>query len=130
MLEREDFLQDKKSLSATISDLCRYIAFGLLVAFYTISADNSSFSTHLKTYGVLVFLIGFCGAMAILCDYLQYVFGLITVEKALATKVYEYDDASGAYWGRQAAFEAKQVFVGVGAISMVLMVLVATFLTR
>ncbi|BCG88522.1 hypothetical protein MesoLj113c_46320 [Mesorhizobium sp. 113-3-9] len=54
----------------------------------------------------------------------------MTVEKALAKKVYEYDDASGAYWGRKAAFEAKQVFVGVGALSLVLMVLVATFARR
>ncbi|MER9914011.1 hypothetical protein NKJ71_25630 [Mesorhizobium sp. M0050] len=127
MLKRSHFLDEKKSVSTTISELCRYIAFGLLVAFYTVSVDNSEFSKTLKTYGVLVFLIGFSGAMAILCDYLQYLCGLTTINRALATKVYEYDDTSWAYWGRQSAFEAKQFFVGVGALSLVAMVLVATF---
>ncbi|MGX9143675.1 hypothetical protein [Mesorhizobium sp. 128a] len=127
MLKRSHFLEEKKSLSTTISELCRYIAFGLLVAFYTVSVDSSEFSKTLKTCGVLVFLIGFCGAMAILCDYLQYVCGLITINRALATKVYEYDDTSWAYRGRQGAFEAKRVFVGVGALSLVAVVLVATF---
>lgn len=127
MLKRSDLLEEKKSLTTTISELCRYIAFGLLVAFYTVSADSSDFSKTLKAYGVLVFLIGFCGAMAVFCDYLQYVFGLMTVNKALSTNVNEYDDTSLAYWGRKAAFECKQVFVGVGALSLVAMVLVATF---
>ncbi|MER8393727.1 hypothetical protein NKH10_17675 [Mesorhizobium sp. M1340] len=127
MLDRDHFLDEKKSLSTTISELCRYVAFGLLVAFYTINADDSDFSTKLRTYGVLVFLIGFCGALAVLCDYLQYVCGLATVNRALSTKFYEYDDQSGPYWGRQTAFEAKQGFIGVGALSLVAMVLVATF---
>ncbi|TJV70734.1 MAG: hypothetical protein E5X76_18230 [Mesorhizobium sp.] len=127
MLERGDFLKAKESLSSTISELCRYIAFGLLVAFYTIRADSSGFAGTLRAEGLLTFLIGFCGALAVFCDYLQYVCGLATVNKALSTTIYEYDDLSWTYWGRQVTFEAKQVFAGAGALSLVLMVLVATF---
>lgn len=127
MLERNDFLKAKESLSSTISELCRYIAFGLLVAFYTIRVDSSNFAGTLRGEGLLVFLIGLCGALAVLCDYLQYVCGLVTVNRALSTEVYEYDDQSWAYWGRQVTFEAKQLFAGAGAISLALMVLVATF---
>lgn len=103
------------------------MSFGLLVAFYTIKADNSEFASTLKAHGLFVFLIGFSGAMAVLCDYLQYVFGLVTVNKALSAEVYEYDDRSLAYKGRQGAFEAKQFFTGAGALSLVWMVVVATF---
>ncbi|UVC13780.1 hypothetical protein [Mesorhizobium onobrychidis] len=127
MLERKDFLDAKQSITATISEICRYIAFGLLVAFYTIRTDSSPFAKELQSYGLLVFLVGFCGAAAILSDYLQYVFGKVTVDRALLEQMYEYDDTSLPYQGRKQAFDAKQLFVGVGALSLAIMVVLASF---
>ena len=120
---RARILAEKSNVTSKISDTTRFVAFGLLVAFYSVhSASGEGFAAGLKEHWVLLLIMGLCASMAILCDYLQYFFGLRSVEEALKRDTVDYDDASFAYKARKATFYIKQWLVIAGAVVLVLMV--------
>lgn len=120
---RSKRIQEKSDVTAQISDTTRFVAFGLLLAFYSIhAADPDNFGGSLQKHNVLLLIMGLSAALAVLCDYLQYFFGLKSVENALRRETLDYDDASFSYRARKFMFSAKQWFVIAGAVILVLMV--------
>jgi hypothetical protein len=120
-------LAEKADVTARISDTTRFVAFGLLVAFYTVHAGENPFATALKEQGLLLFVMGVSAAFAILFDYVQYVCGRISVEAALRRPTVDYDETSWSYRVRVDAFAGKQALVIVGSLCLVTMVILSVF---
>src|SRR5882724_6869697 len=83
---RRSLLEERKILTSKISDSVRFFGFGFLAIFYAVFTDGKKFETLLREQWYsnwLIFIVGSCGAMAILFDYLQYVAGAISVKDAM-----------------------------------------------
>jgi len=124
---RQRRLEEKADVTGKISDITRFIAFGLLVAFYTVNVSNDNFATGLRGYQCPLFLMGLCGSVAILLDYLQYVFGLLSVKNALVRETVDYDPHSLWYKGRTFCFVGKQVAVTIGSTMLVIIVALTVY---
>ncbi|RWG55921.1 MAG: hypothetical protein EOQ64_15215 [Mesorhizobium sp.] len=124
---RKRVLAEKGNVTGKVSDISRFIAFGLLAVFYTIESGDGSFAKALQSQALFVYLIGVLASISILFDYLQYFCGVKIVERALKDPLYEYDDKSVWYWGRQNLFEAKQYLVLTSSALLVFVIGLAFF---
>lgn len=129
-----DNKQDKKSkvfeeqrhVSSKISDLCRYIGFGIAAAAYAIFSSNSDFARNLLVCDKeLLIFTAITAVLVIFTDYLQFLCGYMSVRTAIANKDdgYKYKPESLPYKGRFVFFITKQVLTGVSVI-LLLVVLV------
>lgn len=120
---RQKVLEQKQYVTGRIGESCRFIGFGLIAIFYTLKTSKEPFAQEIvAAHPSLLWLIGSFGVLAIVADYLQYVMGSFAVESALANEAggYKYDDKSCSYRARSAFYWAKQVFVGIGAAGLIL----------
>lgn len=111
--QRSKVLEEKRHVSSKISDLSRYIGFGLVAVAYAILTSDSEVIA--KLYGgrqFLVLLAAAFGTLAVILDYVQFLSGYLAVQAALKNKDgdFQYDDSSlpykiriGAFWGKQLA---------------------------
>lgn len=109
--QRNKVLEEKRHVSSKISDLSRYIGFGLVAVAYAILTSSSADIASL--YGerrFLVLLAAAFGTLAVILDYVQFLSGYLAVQAALKNKVgeFEYDDSSFSYKLRSGAFWGKQ----------------------
>ncbi|MBA6408719.1 hypothetical protein H4J63_05035 [Pseudoalteromonas sp. 5Ae-yellow] len=82
---REKRLKEKKIRTSKISDLVRYVSFGLVALTYSIFTSKADFAVLLLQNSKNLFLwASLLGALAILFDYFQYLSGYIAVNKSLA----------------------------------------------
>jgi hypothetical protein len=121
--ERYDRVRaEKKNMSGKISDICRFIGFGLLAAFYTIYTDDQRFGALLSDGSWAKFLLisfAFAGAVAIFFDYMQYAAGYRSVKDAIGADNKMYRDESWAYWIWNNAFLAKQAATLIGCLALI-----------
>ena len=102
---------DKAETSGRIGDTTRYIAFGIIALVFTIHSSDSTLALEIVSRGeFLLNLAGLFACLNVIADYLQYVCGYFSVNKALQRRDsgYTYDDASIVYRGRAFFFWAKQ----------------------
>jgi hypothetical protein len=122
---RERLLEQKKEVTSRISDLCRYIGFGLMIVFFTLKSGG--FAKYLESpttvQSVLIWVFGAAGALTIVSDYFQYVAANASVEAALRRKEQNYDEAAWAYRLRVWLFVVKQWLAAIGAIALAILVL-------
>ena len=85
LITRDRLLAEKQTINAKLSDACRYIAFGCLIAYYVLMSGDGDFASRFRHgFGVwAVHNIGLFGTLAILCDHLQYFCGSKSVQSAL-----------------------------------------------
>lgn len=122
MADRQTVLEEKRHVSSKVSDLCRYIGFGVVaVAWATLNSSanfavelTSNFQTELTISAVL-------GLLTVGLDYLQFVAGYLAVNRALQSENNEYDSASLSYKLRVWSFWVKQA-TAAGAIVALLYV--------
>lgn len=120
-------LDEKRLVTSRISETTRYIGFGLLATFYALLSSNDPFPAHLKAdHSLALRLMALCGVVAVLFDYLQYVFGRRAVQNALdrKDKPFTYNRTWPSYRARQGCFWVKQAAALVGSF-ILLIVLVA-----
>jgi hypothetical protein len=72
-----------------------------------------------------LFVVGICGAVAILFDYLQYVAGASSVKQALASDDKYFDKSTIAYQARAFFYNAKQAPIFIGCVALIAFVLSA-----
>ncbi len=123
--QRERVLEEKKNVSSRISDLCRYIGFGLVAVVFTILSSDSELVIGIyENYTGWLLSASVLGTLTIILDYLQFLSGYRVVQKALCNKKgnYMYDDTSFWYWLRNFAFMAKQITAFSGAIILVIVI--------
>jgi hypothetical protein len=115
MLDELDFLTNR------ISELARYVAFGLTALFFVLLSSSSDFAKEImESHGPLILLISFFGCLALLADYAQYQFGKIYVKRVLDQArrggPRQYDEEHPLYRSRKWSSWFKQMLAGVGAI--------------
>ena len=121
MSQREKVLQVKKDVSSQISELCRYIGFGLVAVAYAVLTSSAPFATGLLEENKVPILISaLMGCTTILFDYLQYLSGYFSVNEALNNKNagYHYIKKSLAYKMRGWCFIGKQAAVIIGLAAL------------
>jgi hypothetical protein len=126
--QRAKVLEQKASVSSRISDLSRYIGFGLVAVVYTIlTAKPGALSESYSQYSDLLLLAGLLGVITILFDYLQFLSGYFSVSQALKNQkgAYRYPDNTVAYKFRNVAFWLKQITTFAGTV----LLLIAMFLS-
>jgi hypothetical protein len=121
-----ELLEEKKTLTARISEGVRFIAFGFLATFYTVYTDDKGFGKLLAEQPcsrAALFVVGICGATAILFDYLQYLAGASSVKQALASNDKYFDRSTFAYRARAFFYNAKQIPILLGCAALIAFVL-------
>ena len=119
--KRATVLEEKRHVSSKISDLSRYIGFGLVAVVYTIvTSDSGALSGIYESKNELLLLAGFFGVLTIVLDYTQFLAGYFAVQAALRNEIdgYRYDDKSISYRFRRLAFGLKQITALVGAVML------------
>lgn len=120
----EKRISEKVARTTKISDLTRYISFGLVALTYSIFTSKSEFAVLLlENFKSLFLYASLSGFIAIFFDYLQYLFGYISVNKALKESDHQYDNEWCSYRLIKLLFVGKQLFVLIG----VFLVCVAMF---
>lgn len=108
--QRKKVLEEKRHVSSRVSDLCRYIGFGVVAVTWTLITSTSDFATSITTnYRTWLMLSAIGGILTILFDYLQFLAGYLSVNEALNRTDNTYDDKSLAYKSRKVLFWLKQV---------------------
>ncbi len=123
--KRKVVLEEKRHVSSKISDLSRYIGFGLVAVVYTIlTSDSKSVTKIYENYTFLLLLVAELGAATILIDYLQFVGGYFAVEAALKNEddSYRYNPKSFWYQLRIITFWIKQVTAFLGALFLIIVI--------
>lgn len=126
--QRRKVLEEKRHVSSKISELSRYIGFGLVAVAYAILTSDSSVIA--KLYGERQFLIVLAaafGTLAVILDYVQFLSGYLAVQAALKNKDgdFKYDDSSLPYKLRSGAFWGKQLASLAGAITFSIALVIA-----
>lgn len=125
---KERVLEEKRHVSSKISDLCRYIAFGLVAVVYSLLTSESKFSIDLiASHKYILILSAFFAVVTILLDYLQFFAGYLSVNIALnnSQSHYHYDSKTLSYKTRSVCFHFKQITVIVGAVLFLYTIIIA-----
>lgn len=120
--ERKKILEEKAKCSSKVSDLCRYIGFGLAAVSFSILTSTSPFSISLfKAFKVPLICSAVCGIVVIVLDYMQYLSGYYSADKALKNTIheYKYETEWFSYRLRIWSFRSKQLLAFVGAVIFV-----------
>ena len=121
-------LSEKEARTRNISDLTRYIAFGLMALTYTVFTSESDFSASLiGNYEVLFLAASIAGVVSISSDYLQNLFGYISVERALKESDYKYSKKWISYKLIRLFFLIKQAAVLIGVVFVFTAMLLTIF---
>src|SRR5262245_41224283 len=96
--KRAKILDEKRNVTARISETTRFVGFGLVAIYYSIRTSGApSFGSALEMrFPTVVMLIGLLGVATVLLDYLQYWFGARSVDDALKRESLDYD--TGSFW--------------------------------
>lgn len=127
---RKSVLEEKRHVSSKISDLSRYVGFGLVAVVYAILTSDSEIVIQLyEHYTTALLTAAAFGVLTVILDYLQFLGGYLSVEQALQNEEgsFRYDNKSfwyklrvTAFWMKQAtAFFGALLFAGVITISAV-----------
>lgn len=122
---RKAVLEEKRNVSSKISELSRYIGFGLVAVVYTIlTSDSEPVMIMYKGYTFLLLVVAVLGAATIILDYLQFVGGYLAVDSALknVNGGYRYNDKSFCYRVRVVAFWLKQGTAFAGAFTLMIVI--------
>lgn len=117
--QRSKVLEEKRHVSSKISDLSRYIGFGLVaVAYAILTSDSASVQKLYEDRQLLIILSAGFGTLAVIFDYVQFLAGYLAVQTAISNAGggFKYDDGSLSYKLRTWAFWVKQVAALAGAV--------------
>lgn len=111
-VQRKSVLEAKQHLTGKVSELCRYIGFGLLALVYGLFTTSApEVAALVSANRIVLYVIGACAGAVILFDYLQYLFAIRAVDVALANEEgrYLYKRKQASYVLRGAFFSLKQI---------------------
>lgn len=117
-------LNDYQSRTKNVSDLVKYLGFGLLAAFYTIRSEINSLEEEDMLRQVHLG-IGMSGALIIIFDYLQNIFAARSSMAALKDKTnrHQYHKASLNYRFGLGCYYVKQGATAAGSVLLVYLIL-------
>ncbi|WP_306116852.1 MULTISPECIES: hypothetical protein [unclassified Roseovarius] len=117
-------LNDYQSRTKNVSDLVKYLGFGLLAAFYAIRTEINALEPEDLLRHVHLG-IGMSGALIIIFDYLQNIFAARSSMVALKDKsnFHQYHKTSFNYRFGLGCYYIKQGATAVGSILLVYLIL-------
>ena len=107
-------IDQKGVVTGMQSQICRFIAWGLLVFF---------FAKGEPPYPMPWLIIGTSATLFVLMDYLQYYFGSRSVEETMRSKDISYDSDSFNYRARGWLFFGKQYVIIPGILALAWLVI-------
>jgi hypothetical protein len=132
MVERKSVLAQSDAVSTKISDLVRYISFGILAVAYSIFTSESDFAKELLRSSALVVLaMAALSACSIVFDYLQYLFGFFNSQIALGQGGDDLSYPKGLFlYGRYLFFYLKQILTMASAFLLIYSIFSEVLLLR
>lgn len=125
---RKAVLDEKRNVSSKISETTRYIGFGLIAAVYgVLTSDSSKIDSLFDASTTLLVISAVAGAVAIVFDYMQFVFGYWSVRQALRASDSKYNEEYFAYKLRARLFWLKQGFAFAGALLFTVVLISSVF---
>ena len=122
MADRQNVLDQKTHVSGKISDMCRYVGFGVIAVAWTTLNSSADFSISVASgFHMELTVSALFGILTVAFDYLQFLCGYFSVNDALKAENNNYDSSSLSYRFRSHFFWAKQV-TAAGAILILLYV--------
>ena len=120
----ERALADYQNATRQISDLIKYIGFGLLAVFYTTRADIDALPPE-NWLRYVHLAAGLSAALIILTDYLHYFFATRASYDAVLNKThqFQYDTKSICYRLRSRFYFLKQAMTAIGSSLVVTLIL-------
>ena len=117
--EKEKRLSEKEKRSKGISDLVRFISFGLVALTYSLFTSKADFAIALLASHKTLFLIAsISGVISLTFDYLNYLCGYIAVNAALKENDFKYVKSWRSYSWIKPCFVLKQISGLVGVIAV------------
>lgn len=117
--QRMSVKKDRDFTTNRISDLSRYISFGILIAIFSVLTSPSIGRHVLAGFDqIFIFLSAVFAILTIIFDYVQYVAGYISSSAAYDNvgDDFEYEDSSCSNRLRAFSFWVKQVTTLISAI--------------
>jgi hypothetical protein len=119
-----EMLEELNFLTNRVSELVRYVAFGLAALFFVLVSSSSDFAkTMMQNHGTFILGLSGVGCFAILADYSQYLFGRIYVKGVFDRASHGgsrfYNKRHPLYLIRQGSSWTKQFLAGSGAIALI-----------
>jgi hypothetical protein len=118
----KDVLDQQQHVTENVTELCRYISFGIVATCYALFTSDAVFvKTLLENNQYWIIASALSASFAIASDYFQFLAGYISVRKALKNKKgnYSYDSSSITYNARFVFFVTKQILVTLSVIFFV-----------
>jgi len=118
----KEVLEEKRFVTNRISETTRYLGFGLLASFYAIISSADAYPRALATaYPLALQTMALAGMLAVVFDYLQYLFGRVAVQNALkrTDNPYAYNKKWFSWRAREVCFWAKQAMALLGSALLI-----------
>jgi hypothetical protein len=107
--QRTKTLDEKRHVSQKLSDLIRYISFGIIAACYSLFTSETKIILEiLARYKFHLSVATEFAILSIAIDYLQFLFAYLSTNKALRNQNNLYDKSSICYQWRGYCFHLKQ----------------------
>lgn len=117
--DQEKRLSEKEKRSKGISDLVRFISFGLVALTYSLFTSKADFAIALLTnYKTLFLIASISGVISLIFDYFNYLCGYIAVNAALKESDFKYVKSWTSYSWIKRCFVLKQISALVGVIAV------------
>ncbi|MDI1227069.1 MAG: hypothetical protein PSY14_05240 [bacterium] len=110
----KDVLDEQRHVTENVTELCRYISFGILATCYALFTSDAVFAKKiLENNQNWILASALSASLAIASDYLQFLAGYVSVRKALKNKKgnFNYDPDSRSQKFRYGLFIMKQILV-------------------
>ena len=125
-MSRQNIIDSYTDTTKEISIMVRYIGFGLVAVSYGIlTTENKIFSTIIKQYSSELVAVMIIGIFAVLFDYFQYLFKLMSINEALKDTDNKYNNDSFWYKGAKCFFKLKQIATIIGVSLLITLVVIA-----
>ncbi|MDF1747150.1 MAG: hypothetical protein P1V19_25885 [Gimesia sp.] len=116
--QEQNVIAEMKNTSRYLTDLCRYIAFGLLAVSFSVFTSESRFTNmYLIYYEYHLVSVCIFSSIGLIFDYFQFLAGYFAANAAFKNKEnnFEYDDVWFSWNLRRLMFWMKQFFILCGA---------------
>ncbi|MEJ5220154.1 hypothetical protein WG622_18010 [Cognatishimia sp. D5M38] len=126
-------LEQKQYVTGRVSETCRFIGFGLVAIYYTLTVSGEQYAKELfESYTWYIRAFGAFGALTVFLDYIQYIAGDRAAARALTrtndgNNSYRYSKKWLSYKVRGWSYFAKQLFCFLGSASLVYVMVTSLF---
>jgi hypothetical protein len=122
-LTNKEIRDELDFVTSRMSELTRYVAFGLAALFFVLLSSSSEFAkVIMQKHGGFILGVSAAGCIAIVADYLQYLYGQLDSHRVLdevsPDGLHRYNENHPLFRRRVFFYRAKQFFAALGVVSL------------